>query len=62
MAEIVISIVARQYLCRRIDSVDMLNLQLSAWTAERNINRTSVNWQFTAVDARFKLRRRYPQL
>ena len=62
MAEIVISILARQCLCRRINSLDFLNSELDTWTAERNQNRSAVNWQFTTEKARIKLRRLYPQL
>ena len=62
MAEIVISVLARQCLCRRIDSIVLLNSELNAWTTGRNQNRTAVNWQFTTEKARIKLRRLYPQL
>ncbi len=61
MAEISISILSRQCLCRRIDSIDFLNSELNAWTTERNRNRDSINWQFTNVKARIKLRHLYPQ-
>jgi len=62
IAEITISIVSRQCLCRRIDSIDFLNSELTAWNSERNDNRTPVKWQFTAKDARVKLRHLYPQI
>jgi len=62
IAEITISILSRQCLCRRIDSIDFLNSELNAWTDERNNNRTSVKWQFTNDNARVKLLRLYPQL
>ena len=62
IAEITISILARQCLCRRIHLVDFLNTELNAWTTERNHNRTPVKWQFTNEKARIKLRHLYPQL
>ena len=61
MAEIVISVLARQCLCRRIGSLDLLNAELSAWTDERNQHRAAVKWQFTSDNARIKLRHLYPQ-
>jgi hypothetical protein len=62
MAETTISVLARQCLCRRIDSIDFLNAELSSWSAQRNASHTSVNWQFTTDKARIKLRRLYPTL
>jgi len=62
MAEITISVLARQCLCRRIESIDSLNSELLAWNSERNNNRAPVKWQFTTEKARIKLRRLYPQL
>jgi hypothetical protein len=62
IAEITISLLARQCLCRRIDSIEFLNSELLAWTVERNLNRAPVKWQFTTDNARIKLLRLYPQL
>jgi hypothetical protein len=62
IAEITISILARQCLCRRIDSIDFLNSELLAWNSQRNCYRSPVNWQFTSENARIKLRRLYPQI
>jgi len=61
IAEIMISVLARQCLCRRIPLLDQLNLELSAWNAERNSIRRPVKWQFNTDDARVKLHRLYPQ-
>ena len=61
IAEIMISILARQCICRRIPSLDMLNTELAAWHNDRNINRSPVKWQFTTDDARVKLYKLYPQ-
>jgi hypothetical protein len=45
---------------RRIPSIDILNGELAAWHSNRNSLQKGVDWQFTATDARVKLRRLYP--
>lgn len=60
MAEISISILARQCINRRIPDLIMLNNEISAWCAKQNIYRSPINWQFTTADARIKLRKLYP--
>lgn len=45
---------------QRIESIDELNKHLSAWEIDRNARQKGVNWQFTAEDARVKLKRLYP--
>jgi transposase len=45
---------------QRIDNVDVLNEALVAWEVDRNARQKGVNWQFTAEDARIKLKRLYP--
>jgi hypothetical protein len=35
---------------------------VSAWHTQRNRKQKSVDWQFTAADARLKLKRLYPQI
>jgi hypothetical protein len=62
MAEITISILASQCINRRISDLHTLNEELAAWSAEYNLNRTPINWQFTTEDARIKLVRLYPQI
>jgi len=62
MAEITISLLARQCIGTRIPNLETLNKELLAWTNEYNKNRTPINWQFTTEDARIKLRRLYPQV
>ncbi len=56
VAEIELSVLARQGLDRRIPSV----AEMDAWEDERNDRAVGVNWQFTTADARVKLRRLYP--
>jgi hypothetical protein len=60
MAEIELSVLARQCLDRRIESAAELRRELEAWEEDRNERRVGVNWQFTTADARVKLHRLYP--
>ena len=62
MAEIELSVLARQCLERRIESAEELVREVSAWEEERNERGVEVRWQFTTADARIKLRRLYPAL
>ena len=61
MAEIELSVLARQCLNRRISSADDLESEVAAWVKERNGDKARVVWQFTTADARIKLRHLYPQ-
>ena len=60
MAEIELSVLARQCLDRRIETREELEREVAAWEEERNERRVEVEWQFTTADARIKLRRLYP--
>ena len=59
MAEIEFAALSTQCLNRRIGDVATLSEEVQAWTTQRNINRTTVNWQFTQSKARSKLNRHY---
>jgi hypothetical protein len=61
MAEIELSVMSKQCLDRRIDDITKLRKELSAWEVNRNAIQKGVDWQFTAADARIKLKRLYPQ-
>jgi hypothetical protein len=61
IAEIELSVLSRQCLDRRIGSIETLNTELAAWQAATNAELRQVNWQFTADDARVKLRHLYPK-
>lgn len=61
IAEIELNVMTRQCLSRRIASIDVLRSELSAWENERNHDKSKVNWQFTAKDARIKLVSLYPE-
>ena len=62
IAEIELSALTRQCLGRRIDDLDLLNTELTAWQQATNNDQRQVNWQFTTSSARIKLRHLYPQL
>ena len=60
MVEIEIAVLSDQCLDRRIGDVEILTSEIAAWETERNDKKATVNWRFTATDARVKLRRLYP--
>jgi DDE superfamily endonuclease len=60
MAEIELSVLARQCLDRRIGTREELEVEVAAWERERNERGVPVRWRFTTADARIKLRRLYP--
>jgi hypothetical protein len=62
MAEIELSVLARQCLGRRIETKEELEREAAAWEEERNERGVVIRWRFTTDDARIKLRRLYPTL
>ena len=62
MAEIELSVLARQCLARRIETKEDLERHVAAWEEERNERGDQIKWRFTTADARIKLRRLYPTL
>jgi len=62
IAEIELNAMTRQCLNRRVDSLDLLNQELSTWEQERNTKQKTVNWHFKSEDAREKLVSLYPKL
>lgn len=62
MAEIELNVMIRQCLARRIDTVEELQREVSAWQDHRDQLQAKVNWHFTTEDARVKLKRLYPTL
>ena len=62
MAECELSVLARQCLDRRIPDIQTLTQEAAYWEQSRNAMRVTIDWQFTAADARIKLRRLYPVL
>jgi DDE superfamily endonuclease len=62
MAEIELSVLARQCLDRRIAEAATLEAEVAAWVHRRNTARATITWQFTSADARIKLKHLYPSL
>ena len=62
IAEIELSALTRQCLDRRIEDLDTLGTELTAWQHHTNADQRQVDWHFTTTDARTKLRHLYPQL
>jgi DDE superfamily endonuclease len=62
VAEIELSVLARQCLDRRIASAAELRREVGAWQEERNERAVEVRWRFTTTEARIKLHRLYPSL
>jgi DDE superfamily endonuclease len=62
VAEIELSVLARQCLDRRIGDSATLRREVTAWEGERNERGVEVKWRFTTADARIKLRRLYPSV
>lgn len=62
IAEIELGVLSRQCLDRRIDTVEILRTECSAWDHQRNEQQKGVDWRFTTADARIKLKRLYLQI
>jgi len=61
MAEVELSVLARQCLDRRIPDQQALTREAGAWETERNALESSIDWRFTTADARIKLKHLYPE-
>ena len=61
VAEIELSVLARQCLARRLGSEAEVDDECAAWERARNADGSRVTWRFTTADARVKLRHLYPQ-
>ena len=60
MAEIELSVLARQCLKRRIADKETLQREVAPWQAERNRQQATIQWRFSTTDARTRLNRLYP--
>lgn len=60
VAELELSVLARQYLGRRIATREELARAVATWEVERNAARAKIAWCFRVADARVKLARLYP--
>lgn len=61
MAEIELNVMTRQCLARRIDNIENLRKELTAWENERNEKTRKITWHFTSGHAREKLITLYPK-
>ena len=61
MAELELSVLARQCLARRLPDQTTMTKAVTAWADRRNAAIHTIDWQFTTADARIKLRRLYPE-
>lgn len=62
MAEIELSVLARQCINDRIAEKSILVDKVQAWEKQRNSEQVKIVWQFTTADARIKLRHLYPTI
>lgn len=62
MAEIEFSVLARECLDRRIDSLEKLEQQVLIWSQNRNAKATRIHWSFTVNTAREKLASQYEKV
>lgn len=60
IAECELSVLSRQALKKRFATKEELELQIQAWSKDRNNAQKGVDWQFKTTDARIKLKRLYP--
>ena len=60
MAEIELNVMTRQCLSRRIDNIEILRKELSAWENDRNNSDDKILWHFRVGDAREKIISLYP--
>jgi len=62
IAEIELGVLSRQCLDRRMDAIEIVGKECSAWDRQRNEQQKGVDWRFATADARIKLKRLYPQI
>ena len=60
MAELELSVLARQCLAQRVPDRAAMARAVQGWAARRNAGITRIDWQFTTADARTRLHRLYP--
>jgi transposase len=61
MVEIEIGVLAAQCLDRRIDSIEQLIAETTAWEQQRNAAGARIKWMFTTKKARAKMGQAYPK-
>ena len=60
MAEIELSVLARQCLSEHMENQPRLTKAVAAWQQTRDADTVRINWRFTTVNARIKLKHLYP--
>lgn len=61
VAEMELSVLTRQCIGRRFESVSEMEAAIAAWERDRNAAGCGADWRFTTADARIKLRGLYPK-
>lgn len=62
VAEIELSVLARQALSERMASVEEVHKSVAAWQEKRNATKRGIQWHFTTKKARIKLQHLYPKV
>ena len=62
MAEIELSVLARQCLAKRMDNQEHLTTEVAAWEHVRNAAAVRIDWRLTTADTCIKLKHLYPQM
>jgi hypothetical protein len=62
MAETELSVLATQYVDRRIPDPTTLTQEVATSQQQRNATQCRVDWRFTTQEARIKLQRLYPSI
>ena len=62
MVEIEIGVLCEQCPDDRIPDEQTLRCEIAAWETARNAQQATIDWQFTSINARTKLKRLYPIL
>ena len=62
MAESELGVLSSQCLDRRIPDKQTLTEEVATWEDDRNKHHAKADWQFTAADARIRVKRLYPSL
>lgn len=60
MTEIELSVISRDCLTKRVPTAEALRSAIAAFQLRRNHDRATIDWRFTARDARAKFHRFYP--
>lgn len=60
LAEVELSILTRQCIGRRFDTIEQMTQAITGWQDHRNESHSGAHWRFTTTDARIKLRSLYP--